>query len=263
MGKYKTAFILSWQEALQYRLEFITRLVRIALGLVVVIFIWKNVFSQVDSFGPYTLPKMITYLVMAQIIHALNRSKLAREIADKIKSGQFSNTLIRPYNYFFWQFFGALASQFIELLVMSLLFLAFLAFLPQYISLPSAPNLLIFTLLLPLIFTLNYLLNLILAGVAFWVTDIRLFSTFIILAANFLSGEMLPIDLFPAFLERVARFLPFQYRIFFPISVYNGQLNNSQIIYGTGIMLGWILTLALITYKLWQKGIKKYEAVGR
>lgn len=228
-----------------------------------VIFIWKNVFAQTKSFGSYTLPKMITYLVMAQIIHALNRHKSARTIAEEIKSGQFSTALIKPYNYFVWQFSWATASQFIELLTMDLLFLVFLVFLPQYLSPPSGSNLFIFILLLPLISTLNYLLNLILAGVAFWVTDIRLFSTFVVLAANFLSGEMLPIDLFPAFLEKLARFLPFQYRIFFPISVYNNQLSGPKIVQGILVMLGWIITLSLITYRLWQKGIKKYEAVGR
>jgi len=263
MGKYQAAFRLSWQEALQYRFEFITRLIRIALGLGVVLFIWLNVFSQTTNFGNYTLPKMITYLLLAQILHPLNRNGPALEIAKEIKSGQFSTSLIKPYNYFVWQFAWNAAAQIIQFLVISLLFFAFLLFFPDFLNLPTTPNLLLFLLLLPLILTFSYLLNLFWAGIAFWIIDIRLFSTFIALSVNFLSGEMLPIDLFPSFLQKIANILPFQYRVFFPISIYNNQLNSFQILKGILIMVGWVFILGLVVHKLWQKGIKKYEAVGR
>ena len=263
MGKYTTAFILSWQETLQYRFEFITQIIRVALSLGVIIFIWLSVFSQTNSFGNYTLPKMITYLLLAQIIHPLNRHRPALDIAQEIKSGEFSTSLIRPYNYFVWQFVWNAATQIIQFFVISSLFFLFLSFFPNFLNIPAPSNLLLFFLLLPLIYTLSYLFNLFWAGIAFWIIDIRLFSTFIALIVNFLSGELLPLDLFPPFLQKVAYFLPFQYRTFFPISVYNNQLNSFQITKGILTMIGWIFILGLIVYKLWQKGIKKYEAVGR
>lgn len=263
MGKYLAAFKLSWQQALQYRFEFITSLVRTILGLGVIFFIWFNVFSQTTNFGNYTLPKMITYLLLAQILHPLNPSRPAKNIAKEIKSGEFSTSLIRPYNYFVWQFAWNAANQIIQFLVISLLLFAFLIFFPNLLSFPTTPNLLIFLLLLPLIFTFSYLLNLFWAGFAFWIIDIRLFYTFIALGVNFLSGELLPLDLFPSFLQKIASFLPFQYRVFFPISIYNNQLDPSQVLKGIITMISWTFILSLVVYKSWQKGIKKYEAVGR
>lgn len=74
-------------------------MVRGIIYLLVLIFIWKAVFRQIDSFGSYTFSSMITYLVMVKFLHFTNRGNVARLIANEIKEGRLSIYLVKPINY--------------------------------------------------------------------------------------------------------------------------------------------------------------------
>jgi len=74
---------------------------------------------------------------------------------------------------------------------------------------------------------------------------------------------MFPLDIFPKVIVNFLQFLPFFYFLYFPLKLYLGQLQSSEIIMGMLISLGWIFLFIFINRFIWRLGLKKYDAVGR
>lgn len=263
MKKYWAVFKVMWQSQMEYRVEFFAHM---ALGLIsffVLFFIWSAIFKQVDSFGGYTLASMITYLMMVRIIHFATRGNVARLVGDEIRDGVLSAYLVKPIHYLKWCFCFFLANRFFEMLLRFSLVAFFFIFFSSFFQVPSLANFLIFLFFLPIALLTNFFFNLLLACLAFYVTDIRLFSTSIGLTIGFLGGELLPIDLLPGFLRNLSIFLPFKYTVYFPIKIYQGALGRQDLIFGIIFALVWLVALFIILFWVWQRGLRRYEAVGQ
>jgi ABC-2 type transport system permease protein len=78
----------------------------------------------------------------------------------------------------------------------------------------------------------------------------------------FFSGSILPLDLLPDNVYRLANFLPFKYIAFFPLNIIQGKLSLLEI--GWGFVGGvlWLGILFLLTKLIYRNGVKKYEAYG-
>jgi len=90
MRKYWAVFKITWQNNLEYRVQFLSSVVSSAISLVILVFIWSAVFRRVPDFGGYTLSSMLTYLVMVKFLHFARRGNISRLIADEIKEGKVS-----------------------------------------------------------------------------------------------------------------------------------------------------------------------------
>ena len=73
----------------------------------------------------------------------------------------------------------------------------------------------------------------------------------------------MPMELLPQFMQTIAKFLPFQYFVSFPIGIILGKLGWVEIIQGIGSQIFWIGLLFWISRLLWAKGYREFEAVGR
>lgn len=263
MRKYFGIFKLSWQNSLEYRFEFFAHM---ALGLVqfvVLFFIWKAIFKQTSNFSGYTFVSMISYLVMVQFLHFINRQNTARQIAEEIKNGDISIFLLKPMSYLKYWFFSFLASRFFEFLVRLLIIFVFLAvYFPVFQTL-TLERISIFVLFLGISLFFNFLLNCFFASLAFWITDVRMFSSVIGLSVGFFSGELMPLDILPGVFKTISQLLPFQYMLFFPIKIFLGGLSTRQIFSGMTIAIFWTIGLFFFLRYFWAKGLKKYEAIGQ
>lgn len=263
MRKYWAVFKITWQNSLEYRVELLAHMIRGLIFLMVLIFIWRAIFSQVSNFGGYTLPSMITYLVMVRFIHFANRGNITRLVAREIKEGQLSTYLLKPISYLKFWFSSFWADRLFDALTRLLILLVFWIILPSFFAVGSWRHALLFLLFLPISLAFNFLLNIFLASFAFWVTDVRLFSTVVGLTTGFLAGELIPVDIMPGFLGSLGSFLPFQYSLYFPIKIYQGALSNWEIIRGILFALLWLGVTFLLLQYFWQKGLKRYEAIGQ
>ena len=210
MRKYWAVFKITWQNSLEYRINFVTHMIRGLIALVVLIFIWSAVFKQVSNFGGYTFSSMLSYLVMVRFLHFANRGNIGRLTANEIKEGRLSIYLLKPIDYIKMWFSSFWADRIFESLVRFLIIIGFLVVLPHYFSFPSASQFIFFCLFLFIALLFNFLWNIFQATFAFWVTDTRLFTTTIGLTAGFLAGGLLPIDIMPDFLRTLSLFLPFR-----------------------------------------------------
>ena len=77
-----------------------------------------------------------------------------------------------------------------------------------------------------------------------------------------LSGYLIPLSLFPAWLERAARLLPFAYLQAFPVETLTGIRDRHQALVGLATQLGWAAAAWCVLSILWKRGLKRFAAYG-
>lgn len=263
MRKYWAVFKISWQNAVEYRAEFLGHMILGLISLLVMYFIWSAVFKNRYYFGNYTFSSMMTYMILVRFLHFVKRSNIGRQIAEEIKGGRLSIYLIKPVDYIKWWFSVFLADRFFEAVLRTLMLFVFLFMFPKIFIFPEFSRFFAVLFFLTISLFFNFLFNLFIATCAFFVTDIKLFHTSLFLIVDFLAGGQIPIDIMPGFLKFAGSFFPFQFMVFFPAKIYQGEFSFTQIFQGVLVSLVWILFLAYFLRIFWLKGIKKYEAIGQ
>jgi ABC-2 type transport system permease protein len=263
MRKYWAVFKISWKNAVEYRAEFLGHMILGLITLLVMYFIWSAIFKNRQYFGNYTFSSMMTYMILVRFLHFVKRSNVGRQIAEEIKEGRLSVYLTKPVSYLRWWFASFLADRFFEAILRILMLFIFLVLFPKVFSFPGISRFLAVLIFLTVSLLVNFLFNLFVATCAFFVTDIKLFHNSLFLIVDFLAGGQIPIDLMPGFLKTVGNFLPFQFMVFFPVKIYQGDFNLSQVFQGILVCFVWIIFLTYILRIFWLKGVKKYEAVGQ
>ena len=79
---------------------------------------------------------------------------------------------------------------------------------------------------------------------------------------DILSGQTVPIPLFPPFLKVIAELLPFAYVSDFAFRIYSGNIRGLSILKGLSIELFWLIAIVLIGLFLSNKIIKKVSIQG-
>jgi ABC-2 type transport system permease protein len=78
---------------------------------------------------------------------------------------------------------------------------------------------------------------------AFWLLDNRGVEQLLTMGSNFFTGLLLPIALFPPWLEAVARALPFAAMLQLPTELFLGQHDGRSMVGVLAIQLAWSLAL--------------------
>lgn len=77
-----------------------------------------------------------------------------------------------------------------------------------------------------------------------------------------LSGYLLPLELFPAWAERISRALPFRYQIGFPVEMLIGMMDRGQALHELAIQWGFVVLLAGVNAVAWRFALRHHAAYG-
>ena len=77
-----------------------------------------------------------------------------------------------------------------------------------------------------------------------------------------LSGYLLPLDLFPAWVLAVNQYLPFRLMLDLPVSLLLGRLDGAGALAGLATQWVWIAGVGTLAAILWRGGVRRYQAFG-
>ena len=77
-----------------------------------------------------------------------------------------------------------------------------------------------------------------------------------------LSGYLVPLELFPPWVQAVARVLPFRSMLGFPVELIVGLLPRQQALLELAVQWGWIAVLLLGARAAWRSGLRHFAAFG-
>lgn len=243
---------------------------RILGGLVQIMityYLWVAIFnsSETGVVQGFTKNDMIVYVIITYIVMQMINISMEWTIADDIRSGSIATNLIKPISYEKRILAESLGESFKNTVTIALpvwIIFYLYKFVAQGVTPPNIGTLALFLVSLVLGYILIFLFNFIFSLSAFYVTYIWGFILCKWMVINFFSGQLIPIDFFPAALKNALDYLPFSGMSYTPVMIYLGKYSTNQIIFSIGVQVIWIGILYILYKILWAKAIKRVTVLG-
>jgi ABC-2 type transport system permease protein len=263
--KYLHVINIGIQNTLVYRVNFLFRSLFALIPLFATISLWQAIFAGKGHLvAGYTLAQMISYYLIVTIVDALTAvTEDDWQIAADIKDGRISQFLLKPIDYLTYRFCLFGAGRIIYTAVAAVPVALFIVYLRNYFVAPAYAAVWgWFALSVVMTAALQFLISYTLALLAFWLVEISTFI-FIVFAFEYIAGgHLFPLDILPPAVANVLAFTPFPYQMFFPVSIYVGKVTGDALYRGLIIQAVWVVVAYLAARWMWNRGIRKYSAVG-
>lgn len=261
LSKYFYVSKISLSNNLVYVWNFIVRNFFFIFIIYIMLMLWENIFSQKgSSIAGFTLNQMIWYLIVTEMI-TLSRSNVFQEVSRDVKNGNIAYMLNKPYNYIWYSFFNSLGEISVKLL-MNLIIGIIIGFIYvgplinfNILSLPLIAISLILGVLI------NFFIYISLSLTSFWLEENSAFFWIYSKLIFTLGGMLIPIDMFPDWLEKMVKYLPFAYVTYAPAKLavnYSSSLFKNTII----IQIVYLIVFVTITIGIYNKGVRSLNVNG-
>lgn len=267
IAKYFKVFDIGLQNTFVYRWNFFLRSLFGLVPLLGTVYIWRAMFDgqpHGGEIGGYSYAQMIFYFVLTVVVNNLvTPTEDEWQIAADIREGQINSFLTKPMNYLGYRVSLFLSYRLLYTLVTAVPLVFVVYYFRHVITLPQhAITWLLTGISLLMAAFIQFFIAYSLAMMAFWILEISTIVFILYSFEYFLSGQIFPLDIMPAQLQAVLRFLPFYYEIFFPIQVFQEKAIGVDLYSGLAIQTLWTLVTFLVAKVMWQRGTKHYQAVG-
>ena len=260
-SKYTWIALTSSRSNLAYLSEVTIRTIFLGVILYIFLQLWRLTYAETGSqqLGGLTLSQMIWYLAIAESI-MLSGPRVAQEVDEDVRTGMLAVQLIRPLSYpcyQLWKTFGERTVRFgLNATVGALIARLFVG--PINLTLDG---LAMFLFALVLSFLLDFL-GVFLVGLgAFWMENTTGLMLIYSRMCMVLGGKLIPLELFPDYLQPLFKSLPFSSIVYGPARLFVhpnlaffGELMLRQIIS--------ILVLALCVSLVYSMAVRRIHVNG-
>lgn len=259
--KYLAIGRMGLATVIAYRGEYLLRSLTLVLIMYVFAVLWRIVYSAAgtDSIEGFELRDMIWYLAVTEsLIYA--RPRLAGRIDIEVKSGALAYTLSRPYSYVLFHYAQTLGESVARGLIgFAAAGLVAAATVGPPPFEPAGIGLFLPVLLLAV--TIDFLLSFCVGLLAFWVEETGPFALIYDRLLMLLGGMMLPLEVFPALLRRIAGWLPLSMIVYAPARLLVGgaRFSAGSILLG---QLGWGLAAATVCALVFRACVRRVNVHG-
>jgi len=260
---YKRFWQVNWAEHWQYRANLMMYVLYGLVSPVVYLAVWITIANSQGSVDGLTANDFVTYYLTMLVIDQIIADISQYYLADKIQDGTLSSDLLRPIHPVLTQTLIATTAQkalsFVALAPVWMILV--LLFRPDF----GAVTLTSFLLTLPVILlgaAIAFLLGVSVTCLAFWTTRVNaiidLYDALIVL----FSGQFVPLQLMPAAIQAVARYLPFQLFRYAPIETLLNHLSPADLARNYVLSAVWLALALFIFNRIWRAGVRRFSAVG-
>lgn len=250
----------TWFSWLQYRSFFFLLAFGWMVPPLISLFLWTAAAGE-GTVGGMDRGAFSAYYLLVILVNQLTYAQVNWTVGDVIRYGGLNAWLLRPIP----PLYNALASEAAGKLVYMLFTFPVVALLALIFKPALAISLLDVLLFLPalaLAWVLRTFWGLWVALLAFWATRADALLAVQDSLVFLLAGVVAPVSLLPTIMQPVAVILPFRYMISFPVEILSGHLTFSEALLGFTIQLGWTALALALSWLVWQRGIKRYSAIG-
>ncbi len=254
----------AWVKNITYRFTVLAYRIGEIAEVLVLILMWSAIYAGGSGVVKgFTLPEMITYVLIGNFSLAVTRNFLASLVSVDINQGRLSMYLIKPVSYIQYAFIHELGRIFLAM-TMSVAnqVLLILCFKSTFIFNTDPRYLAIFIVMLIFAFVIEMLIGFLIGIIAFWTDEVNGIQTTIDRVKRFFSGGYFPLSLLPLTFLTISNYLPFSYSFFVPAQLYLKKITLVEGLQGLVVQIVWIALLSIIVAIVWNRGLRKYEATG-
>ena len=184
------------------------------------------------------------------------------EIASTIRTGAIASDLVKPINFFgFWlsRDLGRAAYHWLYRWVPTM----FLGLVLFRIRLPDTiVAWLAFALSALLAIVLSFCLRFMINVLGFWTTDVKGIMGMVLLAINFLTGFLVPLDFFPPAVRAIVLRLPFAGMIDTPTKIFLQQARGAELLALLAQQTLWVVLFVAAAQLLLHRATRKLVVQG-
>lgn len=258
--KYWAIFQITLVNSLAYPGELFGRSLMIIPFMWIFYQLWNVTFkaSGTTVLNGMTLYSTMWYLMMAETIE-LSRPLLSRTISDNVKDGSIAYILNKPYSFILYQFSNSMGETIFRALMNAIMGGAVIWWLvgppPEVLGWAFAFIALLGT------WILNFCISCLIGLAAFIVEDVNPFVWIYQKFIFILGGFLIPLDLYPGWLQVIAKALPFSALIYGPSKLF---VAPSWALLGQVILTQttWILVFGIMLVTSYRRGVKYLTVNG-
>jgi ABC-2 type transport system permease protein len=257
IAAFPTLLRIAVAEMVAYRAEMIIWILTSTLPLVMLA-LW-NAAAANGPLAGFGQAELARYFAVTLLVRQLTGAWVMWELNHQIRTGSLSPALLRPMHPLWWAFAETLAAIPWRVLVLVPVLAAVAAWRPELLFVPSLAQALGFVVSLVLALLISWYVQCFFGCLAFWFDQsVGLFQVWFFLWAVF-GGYVVPLGLLPDAWAAAAAWLPFHASIGAPVEVLLGLTPIGPTL---AIQAGWAALFAAGFQVLWQRGIRRYGAVG-
>jgi ABC-2 type transport system permease protein len=247
-------------DAVSYRAELLVWLLSTNMPLVMLA-LWSAV-ARDAPVGRFGQRDFLAYYLAALVVRLMTGAWVVWELTFEIRQGTLSYRLLRPLHPLL-----AYAAENVAAMPLRLAVSLPVAGLALWITagerLTRDPLLLaLFPLTVLGGWLITFLAMAIVGTLAFRVDSATsLFEIWMGLFGIF-SGYLVPLELFPPWVQALARVLPFRSMLGFPVELITGLLPRQQALLELAVQWGWIAALLVGVRLAWRSGLRHFAAFG-
>ena len=243
-----------------YRVEVFADIGSVLLRVYLLRSLWTALYSQNAAPPGLPLHAIITYSTIALMMSLVLEVDGTRQIQVRIREGSIATDLMKPISlpfFFFSDGFGQ--TLFHALMIVPALALALLF---VHVDVPAPATLAAFAIALGFGYLVNFLINFLLNAVAFWTLEIHAIQLSIRWASDLLSGQIIPLALFPGALGVIVRQTPFAAIYSTPLEIYIGTLPPSAWAGAIATQVAWIAVFSGLAVLVWRSAERRVVVQG-
>lgn len=247
---------------LAYRLAAFAGFGASIIPMVAMVFVWRAAYDGVTAVAGVTATQMVTYTIISFSIKDVFYCRVQDSMLNAIQNGSIAVEMIRPFHPL-GRFLAedlasscsALARRFIPLFLFSSLFLQ--------VPLPaSMASVFLFVISACASYVLLWALGALVGLLAFWWMELGNFGMVKDAVIRLLSGSIVPLWFFPAYVQELSLYLPFQYTFQVPLSIYIGQTPVNESLKPIGLQVLWAGFFVVLLIFCWGKARRRIVVQG-
>lgn len=249
-----------FRDATAYKLEFFFEFFGSAFVPAAIQWVlWYAMFHQggLSSVAGMSYNEMIHYTIASLLFTQIRGGDHDFELAELIRNGQLSNYLLRPVGVVEFIFIRGIAPKLViagACLIVGMLIGSLIDLSPGRLlgamTLALAGNI------------IHYQIGAALSTTSFlWEES---YSILMVknMVVSLLSGELIPLNLFPHSMQWIWKSTPFYLYVYGPVQYALGHWTHAQFAMQFGLAITWMLFAWLLIVITWRLGMRRYLGIG-
>lgn len=231
--------------------------------IAVIIFIfgqlWSVVIAEGGTVQGFTFGMLLWYLVMTESI-TTSFNQVIKEISYEITSGSIANYLNKPYSYLLYKYSSTIGKALFKF-ILTFLFAGLAAAIITSGFHFSASMLPLTIISIFLAITLHFTMMAFLGSFAFWFEEATATNLIYQKIVFTLGGMLVPLEVYPAWFQRIGEGLPFSYVAYYPAKLFV-SFTWEQFFSIIITQIIWLVIIGTATVFLFRTGMKKVSING-
>ncbi len=243
-----------------YRFDVFTNIASVLVRVYLLRMVWVALYAHNAAPRDLPLHAIVTYSTVALLMGLVMDIDQTRALHERLHDGSIATDFMKPISvplYYFADGTGEVL--FHALLIVPSLALALLL---VHVDVPSLAGLATFGVSFLLGYLIGFCINFILNCTAFWTLEISAVQMIVTWLTGLLGGELVPLVLFPAFLQPFVYATPFAAMFSTPLLIYVGVIGPDRYLAALATQLLWLAILGSLASLIWRAGAKRIVVQG-